>query len=187
MTANEHDVKPEIPQSEAPPVEAETKPKRRSRAKAAPAATGADASPIAAPSAATDIKPKRRSRAKATAATSEAPDAAVPPVEAAAKPKRRSRAKGPAAAAAGNGRGALVIVESPTKAKTIGKYLGHGYTVKATVGHVRDLPKRELGVDVEHGFAPKYVTIKGKTKTLSEIKKAAKGSDRVLIDRKSVV
>src|SRR5574341_142790 len=75
----------------------------------------------------------------------------------------------------------LVVVESPTKAKTIGKYLGAGYTVKATVGHIRDLPKRELGVDVEHGFAPKYVTIKEKAKTLAEIKKAAKGVERVLI------
>ena len=77
--------------------------------------------------------------------------------------------------------GALVIVESPTKAKTIGKYLGRGYTVKATVGHLRDLPRRELGVDVENGFAPKYVTIKEKAKTLAEIKKAAKGADRVLL------
>ena len=76
---------------------------------------------------------------------------------------------------------ALVVVESPTKAKTIGKYLGRGYTVKATVGHVRDLPQRELGVDVENGFTPKYVTIKEKAKTLAEIKKAAKQSDRVLI------
>ena len=77
--------------------------------------------------------------------------------------------------------GALVIVESPTKAKTIGKYLGRGYTVKATVGHLRDLPKRELGVDIEHGFAPKYVTIKEKAKTLAEIKKAARVADRVLL------
>src|SRR5438309_8703514 len=77
--------------------------------------------------------------------------------------------------------GALVIVESPTKAKTIGKYLGRGYTVKATVGHLRDLPKRELGVDVENGFTPKYVTIKEKAKTLAEIKKAAKAADRVLL------
>jgi DNA topoisomerase I len=77
--------------------------------------------------------------------------------------------------------GALVIVESPTKAKTIGKYLGRGYTVKATIGHLRDLPKRELGVDVENGFTPKYVTIKEKAKTLAEIKKAAKTADRVLL------
>ncbi len=72
------------------------------------------------------------------------------------------------------GGSSLVIVESPTKAKTIGKYLGPGYDVKATVGHLRDLPTRELGVDVERGFEPKYVTIKGKTKTLSELKKAAR-------------
>jgi DNA topoisomerase-1 len=75
----------------------------------------------------------------------------------------------------------LLVVESPTKAKTIGKYLGAGYTVKATVGHVRDLPKRELGVDVENGFTPKYVTIKEKSKTLTDIKKAAKSAERVLI------
>src|SRR6266550_2859303 len=77
--------------------------------------------------------------------------------------------------------GVLVIVESPTKAKTIGKYLGKGYTVKATIGHLRDLPRRELGVDVENNFAPKYVTIKEKAKTLAEIKKAAKAADRVLL------
>src|SRR5207245_11599231 len=58
---------------------------------------------------------------------------------------------------------------------------GSGYTRKATVGHVRDLPQRELGVDVENGFTPKYVTIKEKAKTLAEIKKAAKQSERVLI------
>jgi len=99
-----------------------------------------------------------------------------------AKPKARRR-KSSAAKTGGlpRGRGALVIVESPTKAKTIGKYLGSGYTVKATVGHVRDLPQRELGVDVENGFTPKYVTIKEKAKTLAEIKKAAKQSERVLI------
>ena len=50
----------------------------------------------------------------------------------------------------------LVIVESPAKAKTIGKYLGRGYTVRASVGHVRDLPRKDLGVDIEHGFRPTY-------------------------------
>jgi len=74
-----------------------------------------------------------------------------------------------------------VIVESPTKAKTIGKYLGSGYDVRATVGHLRDLPTRELGVDVDNGFEPKYVTIKGKTKTLSELKKAAKGASVIYL------
>jgi DNA topoisomerase-1 len=91
------------------------------------------------------------------------------------------------AAAGGNGaagrgrRPALVIVESPTKAKTIGKYLGAGYDVKATIGHLRDLPTRELGVDVDRGFEPKYVTIKGKTKTLSELKKAAKTASAIYL------
>jgi len=84
----------------------------------------------------------------------------------------------------GNGEakgGSLVIVESPTKAKTIGKYLGRGFTVKATVGHIRDLPPRKLGVDVENGFTPEYVTIKEKAKTLAEIKRAAKAAERVLL------
>lgn len=75
----------------------------------------------------------------------------------------------------------LVIVESPAKARTIGKYLGKGYTVKATVGHLRDLPQRELGVDVDNGFAPKYVTIRGKGKNLAELKKAAKGAPQVYL------
>ncbi|HEU4697779.1 MAG TPA: type I DNA topoisomerase, partial [Gemmatimonadales bacterium] len=78
--------------------------------------------------------------------------------------------------------GALVIVESPTKAKTIGKYLGAGFDVKATVGHLRDLPTRKLGVDIADGeFRPEYVTIKGKTQTLSEIKKAAKSAREVYL------
>src|SRR5207237_211863 len=85
------------------------------------------------------------------------------------------------AAESGGGKGALVIVESPTKSQTSGKYLGSGYTVKATVGHLRDLPQRKLGVDVENGFTPEYVTIKEKAKTLAEIKKAAKASERVLL------
>ncbi|HUR94444.1 MAG TPA: type I DNA topoisomerase [Gemmatimonadales bacterium] len=86
----------------------------------------------------------------------------------------------PRSGRAGKG-SALVIVESPTKAKTIGKYLGAGYDVKATVGHLRDLPTRELGVDVERDFEPKYVTIKGKTKTLSELKKAAKTASTIYL------
>jgi DNA topoisomerase-1 len=82
---------------------------------------------------------------------------------------------------------ALVVVESPTKAKTVGKYLKDlggefkQFTVKATVGHLRDLPQRELGVDVDKGFAPKYVTIRGKGKTLAELKKAAKSADTVYL------
>ncbi len=76
---------------------------------------------------------------------------------------------------------ALVIVESPTKAKTIGKYLGKGYAVKATVGHLRDLPQRELGVEIDKGFRPKYVTIRGKGKTLADLKRSAKSASAVYL------
>ncbi len=75
----------------------------------------------------------------------------------------------------------LVIVESPAKAKTIGKYLGSGYTVRATVGHVRDLPAKKLGIDIEHGFAPDYVTIEGKEDILADLKKLARGANEVFI------
>ena len=75
----------------------------------------------------------------------------------------------------------LVIVESPSKAKTIGKYLGPGYEVKASMGHVRDLPKSKLSVDIEHGFAPDYQPIKGKEDVIRDLKKAAKRSDRVYL------
>ena len=98
----------------------------------------------------------------------------------AVKPEARATVPDEPAAKRDSG-AALVIVESPTKAKTIGKYLGRGYTVKATVGHIRDLPPRKLGVDVANGFTPEYVTIKEKAKTLTEIKKAAKQAQRVLI------
>ena len=75
----------------------------------------------------------------------------------------------------------LVIVESPAKAKTIGKYLGRDYKVTASMGHVRDLPASQLGIDVEHGFAPKYITIKGKQKLVKELKAEAKKCDGVLL------
>ncbi len=75
----------------------------------------------------------------------------------------------------------LVIVESPSKAKTIGKYLGPGYEVKASMGHVRDLPKSKLSVDIEHGFVPDYQPIKGKEDVISDLKKAAKRSDKVYL------
>ena len=75
----------------------------------------------------------------------------------------------------------LVIVESPAKAKTIGKYLGPGYVVKASMGHVRDLPKSKLGVDIERDFTPDYQPIKGKEEIISELKKAAKGSGKVFL------
>ena len=75
----------------------------------------------------------------------------------------------------------LVIVESPSKAKTIGKYLGPGYEVKASMGHVRDLLKSKLSVDIEAGFVPNYQPIKGKEETISELKKAAKKSGKVYL------
>ena len=83
----------------------------------------------------------------------------------------------------------LVIVESPAKAKTIGKYLGSGYAVKATVGHIRDLPAKKqkgekgqiVGIDIENGFEPRYVTIPGKEKTVAELKSAAKTARNVFI------
>jgi len=68
----------------------------------------------------------------------------------------------------------LVIVESPAKAKTIGKYLGSKYIVKASMGHIRDLPKSQIGVEVERGFEPKYITIRGKGAVLKELKDASK-------------
>jgi DNA topoisomerase I len=75
----------------------------------------------------------------------------------------------------------LVIVESPAKAKTIGKYLGRDYQVKASVGHVMDLPKSKLGVDVTKGFAAEYHVIQGKAKVIEELRKAAKDKERIFL------
>ena len=75
----------------------------------------------------------------------------------------------------------LVIVESPSKAKTIGKYLGPDYTVKASMGHLRDLPKSTMGVDLEHDFTPKYVPVTGKEDLIKELKKAAGAADTVYL------
>lgn len=75
----------------------------------------------------------------------------------------------------------LVIVESPAKAKTIGKFLGKNYKVKASVGHVRDLPKSSLGIDIEKNFQPKYITIRGKGPVVQELKNEAKKSDKIFL------
>ena len=75
----------------------------------------------------------------------------------------------------------LVIVESPAKARTINKLLGGDYVVKASMGHVRDLPERALGVDIEHGFAPQYVPIKGRAKVLAELQAAAAKAQTVYL------
>src|SRR5215210_4295395 len=121
-----------------------------------------------------------RTGRRATERDTSSAKASAPAAPASAKKVSRAKKNG-APPRARDGRPALVIVESPTKAKTIGKYLGSGYDVKATVGHLRDLPTRELGVDVENNFEPKYVTIKGKTKTLSELKKAAKTASTIYL------
>ena len=75
----------------------------------------------------------------------------------------------------------LVIVESPAKAKTINKFLGTNYTVVASNGHVRDLPKSQLGIDIEHDFEPKYITIRGKGELLAGLRKAAKKADKIYL------
>ncbi|HKZ22636.1 MAG TPA: toprim domain-containing protein, partial [candidate division Zixibacteria bacterium] len=75
----------------------------------------------------------------------------------------------------------LVIVESPTKTKSLSKFLGKEFIIEASVGHVKDLPQKKLGVDVEKNFTPQYVTIKGKEKVLATLKKAAKKAKQVYL------
>lgn len=75
----------------------------------------------------------------------------------------------------------LVIVESPAKGKTIEKYLGSDYQVRASIGHIRDLKKKEMGIDIENGFEPDYEVSADKKKVVSELKKAAKAVDQVWI------
>jgi DNA topoisomerase-1 len=112
--------------------------------------------------------PARPKKAKAPAPEPvEAPADEEPAEEAGAGPKRKGKA--------------LVIVESPAKAKTINKYLGSGFVVKASMGHVRDLPKGKFGIDVEHGFEPSYTAIRGKTQVISELKRLAKNASSVFL------
>ena len=75
----------------------------------------------------------------------------------------------------------LLVVESPTKMKTLSKYLGKNFVIKATYGHIKDLPKSKLGVDVEKDFAPHFMTVKGKSKVVDELKKAGKAADKIYI------
>ena len=75
----------------------------------------------------------------------------------------------------------LVIVESPAKAKTIGKFLGRGYKVEASQGHVRDLPKSQIGVDPENNFEPRYITIRGRGDILAKIRKEAKNAAKIFL------
>src|SRR5699024_10779883 len=75
----------------------------------------------------------------------------------------------------------LVIVESPAKAKTIKRYLGKKYTVKASIGHVRDIPKSQMGVEAENNFEQKYITIRGKGDILKELRKSAKKAKKIYL------
>ena len=121
----------------------------------------------------------KKPRAKKTIRAAAAPAAALR--KRAPAKKKSSRNDIPELDVPGMAGKSLVIVESPAKAKTIGKYLGSEYRVRATVGHVRDLPEKGLGIDIEHGFAPKYVPVPGKEKTLAELRGAAKVASHVYI------
>jgi len=119
--------------------------------------------------------------AKTTAKKVTPSKSSVPAKAATAEARTEPRAPTRAARKAPAGGASLVIVESPAKAKTIKKYLGRGYDVRASVGHVKDLPKSKMGVDIENGFAPEYDVIKGKAKVLSEIKRAARKAPAVYL------
>ncbi|MBF0456401.1 MAG: type I DNA topoisomerase [Nitrospirae bacterium] len=98
------------------------------------------------------------------------------------KPVKKNKPDNPATPdETNNVPGGLVIVESPAKAKTIEKILGKGFSVKASVGHILDLPKKELGVDTANGFTPKYITIPGKEKVISDLRAAAKKASNIYL------
>ena len=129
---------------------------------------------------------KKPAAPKAVARPSKAKAAAKKPAAAKSRAKAVAVVEEEIAGDSGNGAAhsgkALVIVESPAKAKTIGKYLGSGYSVKATVGHIRDLPTKTLGIGLDDGFEPEYVTIPGKEKTVADLKAAAKSARRASWD-----
>src|SRR5579883_2966848 len=101
--------------------------------------------------------------------------------KAAATKSTKSAKKSGATSEAKSGGKALVIVESPAKAKTIDRYLGGGYVVKASLGHVKDLPAKDLGVDLEHHFRPTYEVIPSKSKVVRELKEAAKKANAIYL------
>ena len=130
----------------------------------------APSSPDASPEAKT---PKR--------AASSSASKAKPKVKATAKSKSKATEGRPASGGDGPSGRSLVIVESPKKAKSINKFLGSAFVVKASMGHVRDLPKRKLSIDVENGYTPDYEIMAAKKETVSELKReAAKAEDRVM-------
>jgi len=175
------------------------KPKKSSKAKAEPKASGGKS---AKETAAAKDKDKKKAKpiAKAKAKVKETAAPKVTKVKAVTKPLKAAKSSKARKAdevdeldADGGGDepvrkpkkvkpgSALVIVESPAKAKTIGKYLGAGYVVKASVGHVRDLPKSKIGVDFENRFEPTYEVIEGKKKVVAEIRKAARENETVYL------
>ncbi len=165
---------------------ASAKPKAaaKSKAKAKPPAK---AKAKKAPAAEAPAK-KTKAAAKAPAAKKRAPKARIEEdqledeeLEEHEEEESSEAAKKPARAKKRKPGSALVVVESPAKARTIGKYLGPAFTVKASVGHVRDLPKSKIGVDVENGFEPIYEVIDGKKKVVAEIRKAAREAETVYL------
>jgi len=137
---------------------------------AAPVAPAATKKTPAARAKAHDDKPPAKAAAKATK-KKKAPAVKAAPAAVEKKAPQRARSRS----------SALVIVESPAKAKTIKKYLGSGYVVKASVGHVKDLPKKNIGIDIDNDFQPEYVVIEGKKKVLAEIKKVAGEVQRIYL------
>mgnify|MGYP000046449994 FL=1 len=95
--------------------------------------------------------------------------------------KKKTKKKATVKKAAKTGKKYLVIVESPAKAATIGKFLGNNYKIEASMGHVRDMPKSQMGIDFEHDFEPKYITIRGKGELLGKLRKDAKAADKVYL------
>ncbi|HKO21358.1 MAG TPA: type I DNA topoisomerase, partial [Candidatus Eisenbacteria bacterium] len=131
-----------------------------------------------------EAKPRPATRKKASPQAEPAVEKVPAGVKGAAKKKATAKKKASAkreTPAPGGRRRNLVIVESPAKARTIAKYLGPGYEVKASNGHVRDLPKSKLGVDVEKGFEPSYVLIKGKGKIIKDLKTSARRAATVFL------
>ena len=182
----------------------ETAKKPAKKSPAAPAAKrAAGGKPVANETAAAEAKESRKQKpvAKAKAKAKETAAPKVTKIRAAATPAKQAKngkaRKAPEVDEVDDGEdggdapvrkpkkvkpgSALVVVESPAKAKTIGKYLGSGYVVKASVGHVRDLPKSKIGVDFENGFEPSYEVIEGKKKVVAEIRKAARENEIVYL------
>ncbi len=136
-------------------------------------------------------KPRKRTApaVKTRGSTSKSASTSKPASTSKAAPTKKTAAtrtpKAARSAAPSNGKAprgkALVVVESPTKSRTLVKFLGRGFSVLASNGHIMDLPKSELGVDVENGFEPKYVPIRGKSGALQKIKTAARAAERILL------